>query len=299
MNLRQIEAFKCVMEHGSVTRAAEVMHVSQPAVTKLLQGLERSAGFRMFDRTHGRLVPTPEGVLLYRDVDRVFAAADEIRRSAQDILNMRTGTLSVGAMPALSSGFAQRVARTFMRSHPGVSLEIVSAPRMKLLDSLLSGKLDVAFCHSVAEHPEIETEPFAREAAVCILPPGHRLAAKRTVTARDLDGEPFISWGLGTLSRARVDALFDRAGVQRSLLFSATTSPAICAYVANGLGSAILHPLYVGIAAAAVVVRRFSPRLDGELLLAFPKRRNQPRLVKTFAAVAVREAQAMARSMRG
>ncbi len=297
MNLRQIEAFKSVMENGSVTRAAQVMHISQPAVTKLLQGFERTAGFKVFDRSQGRLIPTPEGLLLYRDVDRVFSAADEIRRSAQDILNMRKGALSIGAMPALSCGFIQDVARHFIRQHPRVSIDIVSAPRMKLLDSLLSGKLDIALCHSVAEHPEIETEPFPRQSAVCILPPGHRLTKKRVISAQDLSGEAFISWGEGTLTRLRVDALFEKLNIERALRFSASTSPAICAYVASGLGTAILHPLYIGTSTLAVEVRPFRPKLDVDLLLAYPRRPGRPKLVQAFAALAIRRSQALVKHL--
>lgn len=297
MNLRQIEAFKSVMENGSVTGAAQVMHISQPAVTKLLQGFERAAGFKMFDRSQGRLIPTPEGLLLYRDVDRVFTAADEIRRSALEILNMRKGALSIGAMPALSCGFIQDVARHFIRQHPGVSIDIVSTPRMKLLDSILSGKLDIALCHSVAEHPEIETEPFPRQSAVCILPPGHRLTKKKTISAQDLSGEAFISWSEGTLTRLRVDALFEKRNVNRALRFSASTSPAICAYVASGLGTAILHPLYIGTSAHAVAVRRFTPKFDVDLLLAYPRRSGQPKLVQAFAALAIRRSQALVKDL--
>ena len=75
MNLRQIEAFKAVMENGTVVRAAEVMHISQPAVTKLIRAFEWAAGFRVFDRVRGRLIPTAEGLSLYREVERVFATA--------------------------------------------------------------------------------------------------------------------------------------------------------------------------------------------------------------------------------
>ncbi|MGE5525597.1 MAG: LysR family transcriptional regulator [Rhodospirillaceae bacterium] len=297
MNLRQIEAFKLVMESGTVTCAAEAMHVSQPAVTKLLQAFERAAGFKVFNRAQGRLIPTPEGLLLYRDVDRVFAAADEIRRSARDILAMRKGALSVGAMPALSTGFVQQVAAAFMAAYPNVNIALHTAPRTKLVDMLLSGKLDVALCHSVDEHPEVETELLSRDPAVCILPPGHRLTKKQTISARDLAGEDFISWSEGTLTRARVDAVFEKLGIARTLRFSASTSPSICAYVANGLGVAILHPLYVGTAAHAVALRRFMPKLEVDLLIAYSRQPERPRLVRAFRDLAARQAGALVKTV--
>lgn len=291
MNLRHIEAFKAVMETGTVHRAAEAMHISQPAVSKLLQGFERAAGFKVFDRANGRLSPTAEGLELYREVERVFAGADAISRAAGEIRAMRRGTLSVGAMPALSAGFVQRVAAAFLRDHPQVELEIRSAQRVKLIDSVASGKLDIALCNSVHEHPEIETELLSRAPAVCLLPRTHRLARRTEIAARDLKNEPFVSWSEGTVTRVRVDALFDRLGIERCLAFSASTAPAICAFVAHGLGVALAHPLYIGIADGAIAVRRFTPRVELDLLMAFPRRASRPALVKAFAQTTLALAQ--------
>lgn len=290
MNLRHIEAFKAVMENGTVNRAADAMHISQPAVSKLLQAFERAAGFKMFDRAQGRLSPTAEGLTLYRDVERVFAGADEIRRAAEEIRTMRRGALSVGAMPALSAGFVQRVAAAFLQDRPDVKLEIRAAQRVKLMDWVSSGNLDIALCNSMHEHPEIETELLSRQAAVCLLPPSHPLTKCSEISARDLKNEVFVSWSEGTLTRVRVDALFDKLGIERRFGFSASTAPAICAFVANGLGVALTHPLYVGIADSTVVVRPFKPKLELDLLMAFPKRASRPALVQAFAAEALRQA---------
>lgn len=290
MNLRHIEAFKAVMENGTVQRAAEVMHISQPAVTKLLRGFEKSAGFRVFDRTQGRLTPTAEGLSLYRDVERVYAGVEEIRRAAHEIRTLRRGTLAVGAMPALSAGFVQRVAHAFLQERPGIALDIRSAQRVRLVDWVASGKLDVALINAAHEHPEVETELLSRQAAVCLLPPAHALARRREIRIRDLAGLPFVSWSEGTLTRVKVDALFTQAGVARAAGFSASTAPAICAFVASGLGVALVHPLYVGVAEGAVSIRPFTPRLELDVLLAYPKRASLPPLVREFADEAKRQA---------
>lgn len=290
MNLRHIEAFKAIMENGTVQRAAEMMHVSQPAVSKLLQGFEKSAGFRVFDRVQGRLVPTAEGLTLYRDVERVYAGVDEIRRAASEIRAMRRGTLTVGAMPALSAGFAQNVACAFLRERPGIALDIRSAQRVRLVDWVASGKLDVALINAAHEHPEVETELLSRAAAVCLLPPQHPLTRHKRIRAHDLAGVPFVSWSEGTQTRLAVDALFANAGIARAAGFTASTAPAICAFVAAGLGVALVHPLYVGVADAAVVQRPFEPRLELDVLLAYARRAKRTPLVRAFVAEANRQA---------
>jgi len=252
----------------------------------------------VFDRTQGRLSPTAEGLTLYRDVERVFAGADEIRRAAEEIRTLRRGALSVGAMPALSAGFVQRVAFAFLKERPQVKLEIRTAQRVKLVDSVASGKLDMALCNATHEHPEVETELLSRQPAVCLLPPEHPLAKRKEIFAHDLKNVSFVSWSEGTLTRLRVDALFGKLGIERRLGFSASTAPAICAFVANGLGVALAHPLYIGIADSSVAVRPFKPKLELDLLMAFPKRASRPALVKAFAAEALRQARLMEQHIR-
>jgi len=293
MNLRHIEAFKAVMENGTVSRAAEVMHISQPAVSKLLQSFERGAGFKVFDRQQGRLTPTAEGLMLYRDVERVFSGAAEILRAAEEIRALRRGVLTVGAMPALSNGFVQRVAGAFLQHRPAVELEIRVAQRVKLVDWIANGRLDIALCNATHEHPEIETELLSRQSAVCLLPPGHPLARKRTVSAQDLRGQACVAWSDGTLTRTRMNALFARVGMEPRIRFTASTAPAICAFVAHGLGFALSHPLYIGLAESAVAVRPLTPTLELDLLMAFPRRTSRPALVKAFAAEALRQARAL------
>ena len=293
MNLRQIEAFKAVMEHGTVVRAADVMHISQPAVTKLIQAFERAAGFRVFDRVRGRLTPTAEGLALYREVERVFVAANEIRTAAEDIRTQRFVNLSVGAMPALSTGFVQRLALSFVRENPKVAMQIQTASTLRLVDALAGAKLDIAFCNASHEHPEVETELLSRQPLVCIVPPRHALAARQEIHAADLEGERFIGWAEGTPIRLRIDALFDKLGVNRRQTFSSATAPAICAYVANDLGIALVHPLYIGTASAALAVRPFEPRLEIGLLMAYPKRSTRSEVVKAFAEIAVRDARSL------
>lgn len=291
MNLRHIEAFKAVIENGTVQRAAEVMHISQPAVTKLLQAFERSAGFRVFDRAQGRLAPTAEALALYREVERVYAGVDEIRRTAAEIRALRRGALVVGAMPALAAGFAQRVARAFLDAHPGVALEMRSTQRVRLVDGVASGQLDIAMINAAHEHPEVETELLSRAAAVCLLPPTHALARKKSVRPADLRGVPFVSWSEGTETRLKVDALFTQARIARAAGYSASTAPAICAFVAHGLGVALAHPLYVGVAAGAVAVRPFAPALELDVMIAYARRGARPPLVSAFVEEARRQAQ--------
>ena len=125
MNLRQLDAFRAVMMTGSVTNAADYLHLSQPAVSRLIGDLERSVGFSLFIRAKGSpLVPTPEAESLYSEVERTFAGMDALRRAADDIKSFRSGNLRIACLPALAMGFMPAVIEAFRAEHPTVTIQL-------------------------------------------------------------------------------------------------------------------------------------------------------------------------------
>src|SRR5689334_4895291 len=101
LNLRQIEAFRAVIETGTVSRAAERLSISQPAVTKLIQNLEHGTGLQLFQRTPGRVSPTTEAMLLFDEVERIFKGLSGLQNFVGEIRTLHHGHLRVGVMPAL------------------------------------------------------------------------------------------------------------------------------------------------------------------------------------------------------
>src|SRR5689334_11897617 len=118
LNPRQIEAFRAVIVMGSVTGASRALNVTQPAVTRLIQDLQRSLGLPLFVRRGSRLVPTEEALALYREVERQFVGLDRIARAARDLKEGRAGTLRIAALPAFSVGFMPRAVGEFMVERP-------------------------------------------------------------------------------------------------------------------------------------------------------------------------------------
>src|SRR5262249_3843183 len=126
LNLRQIEAFKAVIEHGTVSRAAGVLNVSQPAISKLIAHLEADAEVRLFDRIKGRLAPTERGMRFYQEIERIFSGVAQIENAAEAIRREEQGRLVVGVMPALAGRFVQEVTMGFLRRRPNVFCSIES-----------------------------------------------------------------------------------------------------------------------------------------------------------------------------
>jgi DNA-binding transcriptional LysR family regulator len=298
VNLRQIEAFKAVMEAGTVTQAAARLNVSQPAVSKLLQLLERRSGLVLFARDRGRLSPTAEARLLYEEVERIFQGTDRVRQAAHEIRSLQRGALAVGVMPALSVGFAQEVLARLQVKQPGVSVMVHGRETPKLVEQLVLQQIELVYSVVQMEHPEVRTELLCRVPLACILPPGHRLAAKREIQPKDLAGERFASFRHDSSVRRGIDQVFEQAKVKRTVALEAPMAPSICAFVARGLGVSIVNPLYVGAFAPALVVRPFQPRIESSIYLATRRGRRLSMLADAFAQ-ASREVAAEAQASQG
>lgn len=286
MNLRQIEAFKAMIEAGTVTGAAYRLNISQPAASKLLQYFERACGMALFTRERGRLAPTPEARLLYEEVERTFQGVSRIRAAADEIRALRRGTLAVGVMPALSVGFIQEVLARLQSPQHGLSVSVQARDTPKLVELLVTHQIELMFSARPMEHPEVRTETLCRLSLVCILPPGHHLAARREIRSKDLAGERFASFGHDSPIRRRIDQAFEDAKSVRSIALEAPMAPTLCAFVARGLGVALVNPLYVGAFAPALVVRPFRPRIDSEILMAMPRGRRTSAVADAFADTA-------------
>ena len=283
MNLRQIEAFKAVMETGTVTQAAERLHIAQPSATKLVQMCERSAGMPLFTRDRGRLKPTPEARLLYAEVERVFQSAERVNQAVAEIKALRRGTLSVGMMPGMAFGFAQEVLARLEVKHPGVQTHLHARETSQLVAQLAMQQIELLYTSRVIDHPELKVERICRVALVCILPKGHPLQSKKEIQLADLRGERLAAFSLGTQLRGLTDVAFDRAKVSRVIALESVTAPPICAFVARGLGVAIVNPLHVGMTAPLLVVRPLAPALVEEIVMATSRARRLSRLAEMFA----------------
>src|ERR1700739_696845 len=114
LNLRQIEAFKAVIENGTVSRAAELLNISQPAMSKLIAHLEVDTGLKLFDRVKGRLVPSEHGLRLHEEIGGVFACVRQVENAVEAIRREEQGRLAIGVMPALAYSFIQRATTRFL-----------------------------------------------------------------------------------------------------------------------------------------------------------------------------------------
>jgi len=284
MNLRQLEAFRAVMLSGSVTQAAQSLHVSQPAVSKLLADLEHQLGFRLFIRTRGsNLTITPEADAFYHEVERSFSGIAALKRVAEDIRNLATGTLRIAALPALAVSFLPKVIAEFRKQHPGVTVQLRTRSSSTVRQWMANQQFDIGLATPARELPGIQMERFMRCAGACVLPPGHRLASKKVIVPADLAGEAFISLALEDGARHRIDRIFEDARIDREMIIETQYAMTISALVMEGLGCSILNPVTgADYADRGLVVRPFEPEVFFEYMMFTPRLRPVSQVALAF-----------------
>ncbi len=275
MNLRQLEAFRAVMVTGSISLAASSLNLSQPAVSKLISDLEHAIGFRLFVRSRGSsLVITPEAEAFHHEVERSFAGIEALKRAAREIKEMTSGTIRVAALPALAVSYLPRVVRAFRAAHPGVTVQLQTRSSSTVRQWVSNQQFDIGLATPAAQISGVQSEPFLKCPGACVLPPGHRLAAKRAISPEDLRGEPFISLALEDPTRRRVDRVFEDAGVDRNIVVETQYAMTICGLVLEGVGCSILNPITsADFAMRGLVVRPFEPLIEFQYVLYTPVHR--------------------------
>lgn len=289
MNFKQVEAFRAVMLSGSMTAAADSLHTSQPNISRLIAQLERGAGFKLFERVGGRLLPTDEGAALFADVSRAFIGLQSLEKSAQNIRRGGTGQLRIAAVPSLSLTVLPRVIQRFRQENPDAAISIHTSDSPMVAHWAASQFCHLGLASYVAEDmPGVRTQQVCDVPGVCVFAKGHRLSTLTSVGPEDLKGEEFISLSQSDGSRARVDRVFAALGEKehRKLNLETPYAATVCSLVALGLGVSIVSPmvaleyLHMGIE-----TRPFRPHIRFSTYLLLPEDRPQTLLSQRFGVL--------------
>jgi DNA-binding transcriptional LysR family regulator len=282
-SMRHIEVFRAVMLTRSMTGAADMLFVSQSAVSKIVREFEDELGFPLFTRGKGGANPTPEAVALYAEVERAFVGLDRISRTAERIRSRRHGQLRIVAMAALTTVFLPRVIRCFNEQCPEVSISLETYNSAEVVGLVATGLFDIGYAMTPIDTHQVVTSEVMHLDCVCLLPAGHRLAGKRVVRAKDFEGERFVSLANGNTTRLKTDALFKNENVEREMVLDASWSASVSGLVAEGLGVAIVEPFSAELARrAGCQVRNLAQKIEFSFAELRPPHASQNELANIF-----------------
>ena len=283
LSIRQLEAFRAFMLARTTKGAANILGISQPAVSRLIDQLETSLRFELFDRKNGRLVPTPEADILFEEVERTFVSVDKISELALDIRSARVGSLTIAAMPALAHGFLPAVIARFAQSHPRTKISLMVFPSAKIEELVSTQHVDFGLAEFPFVRNGLHVAEFCQASYVLGIPSDNSLSALPRVSATDLNGAPFISLTSNTAARHVIDLEFLKAGVDRARYYDAQNSAVIAELVSLGIGVGLTDPFTArAFRGNGIEFRPFEPAIPFHVGVLHPGHRPLSRVGRSF-----------------
>src|SRR2546426_2567860 len=197
----RLQVFHAVATTGSFSRAArEILHISQPAVSKHVQALEEELGVSLLQRMGKRVILTEAGQIVQHYAEQVRGFAHETQRALRELQGLQRGTLRLGASSTPGIYLLPPVLAVFVQRYPGITLELEIANSQRVIDGILARQRDLGMIGILLRHPHLHVQPYWRDTLVLIVPPHHRLATRSAVTLADLVGETWVFRGAGSAS---------------------------------------------------------------------------------------------------
>jgi DNA-binding transcriptional LysR family regulator len=248
------------------------MHVSQPAMSRLISGLEAELKLTLFRRERRRLVLTREGAEFYREAERILANLDEIPQIVRDIKSRSERPLRIVALARVASSLVSPAMVRFLEDHPTQRCTVEVRGRRDMEQWVAGRHYDIGVAVSLpCNQPNVVYQTLFRTHAMVMMPPTHPLAEYPTITASQLARHRLVGLTSGTRPRQQMDEIFRAAGVEVRYQLETTSTPLACQLVADGLGVTVTDRLAaLSVNPERFVMRPISPSYSLEFGLIFP-----------------------------
>lgn len=238
--LRQLSYFVAAGETGSVKRAAEQVHISQPSVSAAISHLESELNVQLFVRHHAQgLSLTPSGKRLLRTAKELLRDAYALYDVANSANTMVAGPIHVGCFRTLSPLILPDLWKSFAASYPEAQMHVTEGSEAALMDGLRAAQIDIALTYAIHLTPDMEFLPLVELPTYVLLAADHPLATQSSIRLEDLAGLPFVLLDL-PLSREYFLGMFERSGLAPHLVAETQSVDTLRSYVASGIGFSLL-----------------------------------------------------------
>ena len=240
MEIHQLRYFCAVAETGSFTKAAQREQIAQPSLSQQIIKLEEELGVRLFDRLGRSVRLTNPGEIF---LPRARAILNELRAAKEEVTDKQSsiaGPISVGVIPTIAPYFLPSRISSFCRKYPQASITVFEDVTARLLDRLRGGVVDLAILALPTRGHDLEAFPLRTERVYAILPKGHRLARKASVSLKELGAEPFLLLRDDHCFRETAIEVCKRARLLPRVVFESGQFSSILAMVGAGLGVSLV-----------------------------------------------------------
>lgn len=288
---RRLQVFHAVAKQLSFTKAAEVLFMTQPAVTFQIKQLEEHFNTRLFDRGHGKIALTPAGDVVLEYAERILGLSSEMDVRLTEMTGEISGSLLVGASTTIAEFMLPRILGEFKSAYPNVRARLIVANSESIETRVTEHTIDIGFIESLSHQPNLECETCCNDELVVICSPKFPLAKFKEIAPQQLADHPYVSREPGSGTREVTDAFLRKAGIsldQLNLVMELGSPVALNGVVETGLGFAIASRVSVTKAQRLgdLVAIPLKPRLHRTLSMIYPKEKFRSRLVSAFVEFA-------------
>ncbi len=291
---RRLQVFHAVAKQLSFTKAADLLFMTQPAVTFQIKQLEEHFNTRLFDRGHGKISLTPAGEVVMQYAERILALSSELDVRLSDMTGTIGGSLIVGGSTTIAEFMLPGILGEFKAAYPAVRARLVVGNSESIQTRVAEHTIDIGFIESPGHNANLECGECCEDELVVICHPRFPLARQREVTPDQLLKHPYISREPGSGSREFIDDYLTDAGIKpeaMNVVMELGSPIAVVGVVQSGLGYAIASRVSVATAQRLgdLVTIPLNPRLRRTLSMIYPKEKFRSRLVTAFVDFAAKK----------
>lgn len=283
MELDWLRSFLALAAAGNMTRAAAALSLTQPAVSGQLARLEGELGTALFDRTPRGMSLTEAGRAFRLHVEQSLASLEEGRLALAELRGLERGALRIGGGATATTYLLPPLLGRFHGRYPGIRLFVREQGSKAVVEAVVAGELDLGVVTLPVTPPEgvrLEREPWITDELLLIVPPGHRLARRRSFRWADLQGQPMVLFEAGSAVREQIDQALARAGIEVPIAMELRSIESIKQMVAQGIGAAFVSRF--ALAPRARALQCAEGKLERDLALVYRRDRAPRAAARAF-----------------
>jgi DNA-binding transcriptional LysR family regulator len=237
--LHQLKVFEAAARHGSFTRAAEELFLTQPTISMQIKQLTKSVGLPLFEQVGKRLYLTEAGRELFATCRQIFETMDKFQMTVADLKGLKQGQLRL-AVITTAKYIIPRLLGPFCELYPGIDISLQVTNHELILDRMMNNLDDLYIMSQIPDHFDVNFQPFLENPLVVLAPANHPLAKEKNIPIERLGEERFIMREPGSGTRSAVQSLLEKHGVKVKVKLELGSNEAIKQAIAGGLGISVL-----------------------------------------------------------
>jgi DNA-binding transcriptional LysR family regulator len=291
MDVRDLKVFLTVTKHLNYTRAGEEVNLSQPSVSVRIRELERELGVKLFEQLGKKIAVTDAGRLLVPYALRVIAAVEDAQQAMSELQGLERGSLRIGASTTPGMYLIPQTIARFKDRYPKIEITLGIKDTRQIELGVITNQFDFAFVGGHPTSDEIEVQRWLTDQLVLVVAPGHHLARRKLVKAKDLRKEKFVVREAGSATQAIAQNHLQKAGVQFETAIEMANPESVKKAVQSGLGVAFISKFAVQAELKAKLLVAVPVRdleIKRELTIVYRKDKHLGRAARAFIEMAAK-----------